>query len=424
MRKLARKSVISLVDIAIAVLIGFALIVGVFMISPARADKNIAASATLLRNEGTYYKRYTWCHCQQDNWTDGIILLEAANDTDNSTLNKALMVYRDTSESDTPLNELTSHYLDGTEYTALASYARYWHGYLVVLKPLLSIMTFKSVRVLNAITQTLLFLVVCALMYKKDLKLHIISYVITYLILMPVVLMTCMQYSSCYYGFTLGMLALLLLPQNRIKDLSYIVFLNIGIFIAYFDLLSYPLITFGVPAVLLMALIREEKPSREVLALVENGIFWGAGYALMWAAKWVIATIFTDANIISDAVNQVTMRTSTDVPESAGQSSALTCIVKNYKTFFTTPFTVLFALAVITFTVIMVMSLKRQGLKSVCIKLIPYVLLAFLPVAWFIVIRNHSVVHFWFTNKICAVTTMAMMTGLIESFISKKKVNS
>lgn len=42
--------------------------------------------------------------------------------------------------------------------------------------------------------------------------------------------------------------------------------------------------------------------------LCSSTIAWGIGYVGMWMGKWVIASLFTDENIIYDAVKQIKFR--------------------------------------------------------------------------------------------------------------------
>lgn len=423
MKKLMHKASISTLNIFVCIILGLILITGVFTIPTSRIESNVSASCEVLKEEGTYHNWYTWCHSQQDNWTDSIILLESSYNSNDSSLHKAMMVYRNSVETDTPCNDLVAHYIDGVPYISQPSYARYWHGYLVILKPLLCLLTYQSIRILNGILQGLLFLATCILMYKRGLKLHIIPYAITYLILMPVVLSKCLQYSPCYYAFTLGMISLLLIPSKRLSQSSYLVFLNIGIFVAYFDFLTYPLITVGIPAILLMALIRNQSLITKILTLLESGIYWAMGYVLMWASKWGLATIITGTNIFSDAMNQISKRTSSEMPEYLGEVSSFRCILMNFKTFFKTPFSIFFVIMVLVLSVFLATHIKKNDLMNISVNLLPYVILSILPIAWFLVTRNHSSVHFWFTNKICAITAMSIMVGLIECTITNASHN-
>lgn len=177
------------------------------------------------------------------------MLLEAANKNDEDVVNRAMSVYRIDYKDETigPYNTLIKHYVNNEDYEILTSYERYWHGYLVTLKPLLFIFNYSQIRVLNLIIESLLTILVLASMYKRKLNEYIIPYAISYLLLNPYVISLSLQYSTIFYIFTISTLLILLVDKDKLVKYSYLLFLNIGIFTAYFDYLTYPMVSFGMP---------------------------------------------------------------------------------------------------------------------------------------------------------------------------------
>ncbi len=80
---------------------------------------------------------------------------------------------------------------------------------------------------------------------------------------------------------------------------------------AYFDLLTYPLVTLGIPLIAHLALDRECMASlkKGLKDVIWYTISWGIGYVGMWSSKWVIASILTDEDVIQGAIDQVKHRT-------------------------------------------------------------------------------------------------------------------
>ena len=89
------------------------------------------------------------------------------------------------------------------------TYARYWHGYLVLLKPLFMIMDLDGIYVLNAIAQIALGLAVLYFMYKR-LGMYSIAYAVMMLCMHPENIMKSFQLSSIYYAMQITMLLLLI----------------------------------------------------------------------------------------------------------------------------------------------------------------------------------------------------------------------
>ena len=93
-------------------------------------------------------------------FTDCLMLEHAVYENEeHSTLEQTLHMYRgesyyapDCSDVWHPGESLVD-YLHGVEQPREVEYSRYWHGYLVVLKPLLFLTSFNSIRLINACFQ-------------------------------------------------------------------------------------------------------------------------------------------------------------------------------------------------------------------------------------------------------------------------------
>lgn len=83
----------------------------------------------------------------------------------------------------------------------------------------------------------------------------------------------------------------------------------------------------------------------------------------------------------------------------------------NYFTFLLTPLTLILVL----YLIYLIRKVKKIDNKSEKLStLTPYIVMSFAPVVWFMFATNHSMIHYWFTSKACAVSVMALLCGLIE----------
>lgn len=402
-------------NLIVAAGLGTLLLWAVYCLPIDSIEQHVRSSAATIQEEGAYPQLYSWCNSQLDNWTESIMLLEAADATDASALEKAMLVYRGTIDDRMPVETLIAHYIQNVEFTGSNDYARYWHGYLVALKPLLSFFDYSTIRIINGVVQFLALLLVCVLMQRKGLNSYIIPYILCYLVLMPIAMAKSFQFSACYYVFTAGTIALLLLKDSSRSKFTYLVFLNVGIMTAYVDLLTYPIATFGVPAVVGVVLSRENKLEEKLIAIVRNGLLWCLGYGGMWGAKWIIAGITTGHNIISNALNVFTTRTSTLSVDGLTQYSVFNCEIMNYTRFVKTPF-IIFVIIFCVYVFIKHIRHRNFSYESLLAISLPYTIISFAPVVWYIFARNHSYIHYWFTNKACVVTLAALLFGITELF--------
>lgn len=407
---------LSLFSLLMAALVGTGLLLSVYSLPLDSIEQNMQKSASTIADEGGYPTLFPWCQSMLDNYTDSIMLLEAADHVQDRTLDKAMLVYHGTIKNKNPYEVIVEHYLNGTEFDQEESYARYWHGYLVFLKPLLTIMDYGSIRVLNGILQVFLFLMVCCLLVKKNQKEYLVPVVLSYLMIMPIALMNSLQFSSCYYIYTLGMIGILILPEDK-QRFIYLVFLYIGIFTAYFDFLTYPIATFGMPAAVYLVLRKKETTEKKIIDLIRNGFFWCFGYVGMWSLKWIVAWIITGENVINEAASAISLRTSSALPE-GGKLSRIECVNINFQALLDTPVTWVALLFVLY------LLLKNKKIKDLSFEdkrvFFPYLFLGLLPVIWFVIVGNHSSIHYWFTNKACIVTLSSFLFAVSEYCNLKK----
>lgn len=418
MKSIVKSLAISCVVILAAAVLGLSLLVGVWQIPTENLFPNIQQSAFIIQKEGTIPELFQWCHSSLDNFTDSLMLLEASYESSDTPLQKALLAYHGVVGGGFPNAALISRFINGEAFSDYTAYARYWHGYLVFLRPLLQSMDYSSIRVLNGIVQLLLLTFICFLLAKRGLRPYIIPYIISYLMLMPVALAMSLQYSSCFYGMSIGAAALLLLPEQARRRYGWLVFTGIGIYVAFFDFLTYPIATFGVPAVLYTALQAGDSPENRISSIGKVGAAWCVGYAGMWSSKWILASLLTDFDIFSDAFGAVASRSAISA---AGKYSFFACEAMNFETFFATPASFLFD----AFVLCMILAIlrKKEHIHRMSGIMIPYLILALAPFVWYAFALDHSTVHCFFTNKACVVSVIALMFALLECKTAADKSN-
>lgn len=398
--------------LSLSVVVGTVLLFCVYIIPTDRIEYNVKKSANIIKIEGVYPRLFERFTSQLDNYMDSLMMLKAANDIVNSPLIDAMNVPSGHIDGSIPNEELIAHYIDGVEYDRVTDYRRYWHGYLVILKPLLYFFDYVIIRTINGISQILLVFTVCFLLYKKELQIAIIPYLVSYGMLMPLVLVKSLQFSSCFYILTLESIGLLLLPQNKLIEKYLTIFLYGGILTAFFDLLVYPIATFGVPMCFFLLLTGTDSAESKTSKIVKGGLIWCIGYACMWASKWIIGSVITGHNIIFDAIAQMAIRTSTKSAGGEEQYSIVGCVLSNYRAFFKTPISVCVIICII-FLISYVLKNNNNSYDSVLKIIFPFLLTGLAPIVWYAFTTNHSVIHVFFTNKACITSLMAVLFGLV-----------
>ena len=401
-----RSVILGLANILCAILLGTVLLTAVQLLPIRNIQKNVQRSAVVFQTEGTYHSLFSWCQSQLDNFTDALILLTSSDDAPDTALNRAMYGYNGQIDGLSPTERLIAHYIDGVDFTEHGSYARYWHGYQVILRPLLEIFDYQQIRILNGLVQLLLCLAVCWLMYRKKKAVYAVPYFIGYLMMMPLALADSLQFSPCYYVYTIGCLVLLSCNDAQRKKCAGFLFLNLGLAIAYFDFLTYPIATCGVPLLVYLMLTQSASFEEQIRQIVRCVFCWGIGYAGMWSSKWVLATWITGTNVLQSAQNAAAFRTSHGY--AGAHYTMISCIAQNLRIFIRTPALLLF----LGFLVYVL--LKSASYKSRSSRTPLYGFVALLPLVWYTALMNHSTIHSWFTNKACIVILLAIGFAFAE----------
>ena len=190
---------------------------------------------------------------------------------------------------------------------------RYWHGFIVVLKPLLIFFQYKQIRFLLAV---ILFLLTACSTYllKKRTNVYVaLAYLLSLICVHIYIVPFSLNFSSVFIIMILALIALCLWPLDKYKWLPTF-FLIVGSLTNFFDFLTAPLVTLGFPLVVYYCLQISRGNGREEVKVGIFGLFkftfcWCVGYALTWATRWVLHWIFVGKGIWEDVGDTMLFRT-------------------------------------------------------------------------------------------------------------------
>jgi hypothetical protein len=181
-----------------------------------------------------------------------------------------------------------------------------------------------------------------------------------------------------------------------------------GCLTAYFDLLTSPLLTCGLPLIVYLSAENEDSFKKKLQSLLLFTVLWGVGYALTWSSKWALGTIFTEINTFKDAYNTILYRTASE------GFSRFDAIIFNFRflpiVVINLLLTLLFLLAVIFF--------NKKALKTNLLLLI----VATFPYLWYLFAAQHSWWHPALAYRIQAIAIIAVFFIFIN-FISWEKIS-
>lgn len=407
------------------ILIGFCLLVLAYLIPTDKIKENVKSSVSIFSKEQSYYILVDGYECTKlDNFTDAIMLSNAFYDGNESAVEKAIHGYRYNDNSgERPAEQLVKFFQDTNGEWEKYSYARYWHGYLVILKPVLLFFSYLGIRTINKIIQTLLIVFILYLMLKRNIKKYILPFLISIFVIVPPAISMSLQFSTNIY-ITLVTLIILLIFYEKLKSKYIYVFLIIGMVTSFLDFLTCPILTLGMPLIFFI-ILNENDWKQDIKDIIILSIMWGIGYLGMWAGKWALTSIFMHENFFAkDIIQKIIERSSNETPYES--FNKLDVLSRNVKMINNIP-NILIITLYLGFIICKSYKDKSCITKNNVLKIIPLLLIAAMPLVWYIFASNHSYIHYWFTYRSLAVTVYSMLVGITliysESIFDKKLGN-
>lgn len=291
----------------------------------------------------------------------------------------------------------------------LREYSRYWHGYLLYIKPLLLLISWEQLVWLELVLELILLAAVVVTAFRKKCPGVAVAVAAGLVFMKPELMMVSLTMSVCLIIMLTAVLVLLLRGE-WLREKGYFpeFFLCIGILTAYFDFLTYPVATLGFPLCVYFLISERERMFPAVRRIVGYSFCWGVGYAGMWASKWVIADVTLGTGTIKDALWNVLGRT-----EAIGGRPRLNggryVISLNFQEYDSRLYAIAAGVLALLALGALVWALSRQlPVKLILETVLPFLVIAAIPFAWIVVVQHHSALHARFTFRILGVAAMAL----------------
>lgn len=400
----------ALAALAVTLAVLFALLLAAYALPGAPVRAHVYTSAQLVAQEGLYPEYFGIKLFQMDNYTDTIMLFEAAtaDETDPLTAMMTNTAYN-VDNFETLADDLQA-YLTGDDTVTLTpfSYARYWHGYLIWVRPLLCVTGYSGVRVVQYIALFVLLAAVLSRLRRRCGLRAAVWFALSQLAVTVFWVPHQIQYFTCFAIAYAG--CVWVLGKPRRSDTLCLALLVLGAVTAFCDLLVTPVITLGLPlACWLLEPQQRLRAGKAQCALAAGGcLCWGVGYSLCWASKWVLAGLVTGQNVIADALHQAGVRTAADTWH--GMELTWGNILRFIYSTLQAHGLLLPLLAVLLLAALLFAFSVRS--RAALGRAMPLLLAALLPLLWFAALRTHSIQHGWFTWRALGLTLFAGMAFL------------
>lgn len=308
-------------------------------------------------------------------------------------------------------------FVDGNE-SVIKDYARYWHGNLVILKALFLFLDYNAIKILELFFEVVMIIFITKLMCENNLKNYIIPFILSLFLIHPEVIGLSMQYFSMFNIMLISVCILLKFKEKLFKNnrLSYY-FLAVGMIANFVDLTTYPLITFGIPAIFYLLLQKDQVPIKHnIIKILLFAIVWSVGFIGMWLSKWIISSIILNKNVVANALEQFSWRVSST------EFSRFDAILANVSIYHKKAYLIIFGLIGIYYIKRLIDVRNNLTLNSIK-QILPFLCIALMPFAWYFVVSNHSFIHYWFTYRELFIFFFAVLCSL-EYLIIKTRNKS
>lgn len=171
-------------------ILGVSLMTLVYLIPGQPIQESVQKSFDMYEEQGEYPRFLSWdFSTRKDNFTDMLMLDKAMYSDPERPFETSLLVPNEefSSDNDT-INMLKQVSLGKQGDKPESTYARYWHGYLVILKPLLLLFSPEQIYLLNLVILTILISLITYQISKKANIGYGIAFLLSMLFMNPVML--------------------------------------------------------------------------------------------------------------------------------------------------------------------------------------------------------------------------------------------
>ncbi|KAF0129934.1 MAG: Uncharacterized protein FD155_2178 [Bacteroidetes bacterium] len=357
--------------------------------------KNITKSLPSVIKEGDYpepmiKKRKHGLDYSMDAFTMNIIF---STDNDNPLKSAILASSRHSDLPDKSKWEQLKFSIENESTEVNLNYPRYWHGGTSLFRIFFLFVDFDGVKSAIYLLTSFLFVILGLLLFQKSTWSETLLFFLGLIFVNLYISQFSMQFSPV---LIISLVASILLLNLKTTDFtkSLVVFLVAGAATSFMDLLTTPLLTFGLPALIWIHISTNSELRNRFKKLILLGVFWFGAYTLTWFTKWVITALVTDFPIFSNVFTEVLYVTN------AASSNLLTPLIININQLPLVLINIIFLIQLL----LLLFFFNPKGVDNAIL----YIVVAIIPFLWYLIMSDHSVRHYWFTYRTLSISLIGI----------------
>ncbi len=377
---------------------------------PQKAIKdNVMKSANILKEQGNnLFLRipYRSKYLKFDNYTDALMLntaysIDSAHPLESSILCRknyipgvTKVVFEDTAyelksaskykylDQVGELNDTVNEDIDES-----FEYARYWHGYLIYLRIMLCLFDITLIRIILIIMFTILICILIYLIYKNIGGYVALIFLLAFISVEYFYIGVSLQGCGIFFVTVISSI-ILIRRYYKIKDI-FLMFLIIGSITNFIDFLTVPIITLGIPFIIYFLLEQKKEEfnlKKTILLIVKLGLSWGIGFFGTWIMKWIVVDLLFNRNIISTSFKQLQYRSigiNTIKFSKVLEQNFRYCIEMIF-------------IELIISVIYLIKNANKYKKEVDLVKILPYAVTLIIPIVWYFLLKTALISTFIF----------------------------
>lgn len=276
-------------------------------------------------------------------------------------------------------------------------YLRYWHGSIVLLRPLLCFLELSQIYALNGAVLMVLTLWLLVLLCRKQAFAPAFGVTLGLVMTSSWFVPLSLEYTWSYLVMLAGsILAVKLAFAEKWQHMG-IFFLLSGMVTNFLDFLTTETLPLLVPLLLVLWIGRAKTELRPLAC--KAVLAWGCGYVGMWLTKWLLAAAVLGENVLPYVAGHVQERLGGDLGLGLGRYMA-GAVLRNLRCLFPLEYGTLGVLAGLALVIFGSYVGYVYQKKSVhWDRVILFGILGLVPYVRYLVLHNHAWIHCFFTYR-------------------------
>lgn len=337
------------------------------------------------------------------------------------------------------------------DYEPDTIYDRYWHGSMLIVRPLFLFFTIDQIRIILLCVLIILLGVLTYILWKKQQKILSIWLLIGAILVQLPMVAFCIEYFAVWLIMLLLAIIAVKYYENGIVKISVIS----GVSCAFFDFLTTETVAFVIPLAIVLCLKIEKQKAYHIFQGIKEilicSVLWCCSYVATLVVKWSLSSFVlgqerfstsiqmmfnrqgTESNLIAvdSLVNGIPVVENSNVLKPTHLPQALEALFTNIRlllglsgrvTLGTIGMWIFIVLCIIACFVYLY---RKNGTAYILPTLL--FLIGMIPVVRIIVLNNHSLEHCFFVYRSLFGTIVCWGSALIkiidwEFFVRKKKM--